>query len=89
MTDLLVRIKMFGAFRVYVQDPFIELKIPYGITISELKKLLAEIMKQTHEDFDDQLIQDSVIASQDTILLETAILRETSDLAILPPVCGG
>jgi molybdopterin converting factor small subunit len=89
MPDLLVKIKMFGAFRIYAQGPFLELTIPCGTTIYGLKKLLAKTMAQNHQDFDDQLIQDSVIASQDAILPGNTVLGNNAELAILPPVCGG
>jgi len=89
MPDLLVRIKIFGTFRSHVKVPFVEFEAPCGIAISELKKQLAEIMMQKYGVSVAQLIEDSVIASQDAILAEESVLKESVELAILPPVCGG
>ncbi len=84
MTQSVVRVNFFGAFRKYGDHA--TLSLPVGSSIEELKILLA---KQLSEKIDSHLIHDSAIACNDTIVAADYRVQPGETISILPPVCGG
>lgn len=86
-----VQVRLFGAFRNFSpESPFIALNLNQheaadAITVSQIKDALSHHLgPDAHA-----LIQDSVLATEDRVLLPEDQMSASSKLAILPPVCGG
>lgn len=85
-----VRIALFGAFRKYSSDARIELDLPSGVTIERIKQELNLFFKIHSSTFNDaSLLNSSAIANEESILNDSTVIHSDSNLAILPPVCGG
>lgn len=82
MAEIIVTVKFFGAFRVYGEN--IAFPLPPGSSVREVKVGLQKALKA-----DAALIDDSVLANDDSILGDAAVFTKDVHLAILPPVCGG
>lgn len=83
MTDISINVRLFGAFRKYGET--VTFTMPSGSSVQLVKEKLAEILSLA----DAQLIRDSVLANDNEIIEDTAVLSIDCNLAILPPVCGG
>ena len=83
-----VKINFYGAFRKYGDHDTISL--PIGSSVDDLKSLLAKHLNKKVPDFSDsQLIRDSAIACNDTIVGPQYKVQRGETVSILPPVCGG
>ena len=78
-----INVKLFGAFRKYGER--VSFSIPSGASVQDVKNKLTAELKLS----DPALINDSAIANDNEIIGADAIFTRDSDLAILPPVCGG
>lgn len=78
-----INVKFFGAFRKYGEK--ISFSVPSGASVQDVKKKLAAELKLS----DPALINDSAIANDNEIISADAVFTKDSNLAILPPVCGG
>jgi len=78
-----IDVRLFGAFRKYGEN--ISLSVPSGSSMQEIKNKLAEELSLTEMD----LINDSAMANDNEIIGSDFIFTQDSELAILPPVCGG
>lgn len=78
-----ITVRLFGAFRRYGER--IVLSAPSGSSIADIITLLSEKI----EPQDKVLLNDSAMANDNEIVGRDFILSENSELAILPPVCGG
>lgn len=88
MTQSVVKVKFFGAFRKYGDNE--TLSIPAESSVGDLKKLLAEHLSGKVQNFSDaQLVRDSAVACNNTIVSLDYKVRPGEDISILPPVCGG
>ncbi len=88
MTLSAVKIRFFGAFRKYGDHAVLDL--PDGISVDDLKDRLARHLSGQVPDFSDaQLIHDSAVACNDTIVDSRYKVRFGQSISILPPVCGG
>jgi len=89
MTEIQVR--LFGAFKNFSSDSpsmtldFQEPKAREGLSVSEIKAALSLKLGPDAQ----ALIQESVLATEDRVLLPEDWIPSGSKLAILPPVCGG
>jgi molybdopterin converting factor small subunit len=77
-----IKVEFFGAFKKY--GDCIMLELPAKSNVADLKILLAKLLPPA-----EQLIQDSAIACNDTIVNAGYIIQQGEMIAILPPVCGG
>jgi molybdopterin converting factor small subunit len=77
-----IKVEFFGAFKKYGDHAMLEL--PANSSVAELKNLLSE-----HLPSSEQLIKDSAIACNDTIVNAGYKIQQGETIAILPPVCGG
>jgi len=83
-----VKINFYGAFRKYGDHEI--LSLPAGSSIEDLKGLLAKHLASKVPDFSDgQLIRDSAIACNDTIVGSHHKVQPDETISVLPPVCGG
>lgn len=83
MKTITVTMRLYGAFRKY-QDS-VTFSVPAGSPVSDIKDSLGRTLGP--QAFD--LVMDSVIANDKTILPPDFIVDEDISLSILPPVCGG
>jgi molybdopterin converting factor small subunit len=81
MSFITVHIKFYGGLRRFGDG--IDLSIETGSTVKSLKKKLQQELDG------DGLVLDSVVANDDAILGEDAVIESDAPLSILPPVCGG
>lgn len=86
-----IEVRLFGAFRRYEKDgPRIQLSVPVGTTVEQVKEQLALELRARFPAFsDDTLIRVSAIADDRSVLDSKSTLSKSCSLAILPPVCGG
>ena len=83
MSDIKISVRLFGAFRKYGET--ISFSAPSGSNVQAIKSLLAAALKLD----DPALVNDSAIANDNEIVGADAVFTQDSQLAILPPVCGG
>ena len=82
-------IKMFGAFRKY-HPGTLAINVAAGSSTQTIKSAIAEALRQTNPSFaDDELISKSALASDRRVFGNDETIVAATDLAILPPVCGG
>ena len=83
MTDITMTLRLFGAFRKYGE--IIEITLPAGCSVQDIKNKLAEKFDAN----DGALVHDSAVANDNEIINTDCLFNEDTELAILPPVCGG
>ena len=83
MADISLTIRLFGAFRAYGEK--VTFTLPSACTVAEVKAHLAQELKIK----DTSLLDNSALANDNEIIDDDAIFTQDSQLAILPPVCGG
>lgn len=75
--------RLYGGFRKYRDN--VEFSVPVGTPVSDVKEALCQTLgPQSRE-----LIMDSVVANDQTILPQGYVIEGDMRLSILPPVCGG
>lgn len=75
-------VSLFGALRANGGKP-LTLQLPKGTTLTEARHALKAALN------DHPLIDDSALADEKQVLPEDAVFEHDTELAILPPVCGG
>ena len=83
MKNVTVKMRLYGAFRKY--DDSVQLSVPLGSPVTAVQDALCQALGPQSRD----LVMDSVIANDQTILPPGFIIDADSSLSILPPVCGG
>ncbi|MBI2601808.1 MAG: MoaD/ThiS family protein [Deltaproteobacteria bacterium] len=84
-----VKLRLFGRFRSFYSDPFLEIQVPSGSDLTTVKTFLASSLRKIASEFDSQLLEDAAFADEDTILERDARFSRDCEIAVLPPVCGG
>lgn len=86
----IIKIKMFGAFKNYISSGKIEVQINEYDTVSTLKdKIILKIKEDANHFQNELLVFESALSNEEEILdLDSNIYNQT-ELALLPPVCGG
>lgn len=84
------KIKFFGVLRKFGDDRgyYITTLLP-GMTAEKLKTQLKSELTQKFPNFDGALIDESALASESEVLSKFSVISNDSDIALLPPVCGG
>jgi molybdopterin converting factor small subunit len=82
-TMITIDMRLFGAFRAYGET--IRLQVPAGSPVTTVKQALGNALGTQARD----LVADSVVANDETILPADYVIAENTELSILPPVCGG
>ena len=86
----LCRVQLFGAFRKYVPQGFIELELLEGGTAGEVKRRIQNHLRTQYLDFkEDVLVAESALATASAVLQDNEQVANVDELALLPPVCGG
>ena len=83
MNSITITMRLFGIFRKYGET--VSFPAPSGSSVQDVKSLLAAALKLE----DASLINDSAIANDNEVVGADAVFTRDSQLAILPPVCGG
>ncbi|QQG37300.1 MAG: MoaD/ThiS family protein [Micavibrio aeruginosavorus] len=83
MKQVTVNVRLYGGFRKYKDS--VDLSIPAGTPVSAVKESLCQALGPQSRD----LIMDSVVANDQTILPQGYVIEGDMRLSILPPVCGG
>jgi sulfur-carrier protein len=84
-----LRITLFGALRDADARGFIELDVPDGSTIANVREALQHYAREHAPAISASLIQRSAFASEDEVLHNHRQIPSNGVLAILPPVSGG
>ena len=83
MAKITVYIQYFGAFRDLGDGVSVSVDAP--ATIAQVKQSLLATIAPQHEN----LVKNSVLATDDAILQDGDGIGDATTLSILPPVCGG
>ena len=86
---MMVRIALFGALREADPRGYLELDVPPGSTIAELRERLAAHLREHAPAVNAGLVRISAFASEEEILHNHREVPENLELAVLPPVSGG
>lgn len=84
-----VRIALYGALREADVRDHVELDVPDGTRIAELRELLVAHLATHAPAISPGLVRCSAFASAEEILHNHRTLTEGVELAVLPPVSGG
>lgn len=84
-----IRIALYGALREADPRGHVELEVPVGSTVAELRELLAAHLREHAPAISAGLVQRSAFASAEEILHDHRSVPEGMELAVLPPVSGG
>ncbi|NII74065.1 molybdopterin converting factor small subunit [Dyella sp. SG562] len=83
------RIALYGALREADARGYLELDVPPGSSIAELRELLAAHLREHAPQVNSGLVRISAFASAEEILHNHREVPEGVELAVLPPVSGG
>jgi molybdopterin converting factor small subunit len=81
-----VNLSLYGAFRQLGVGK-LTLNLPSGSTVADLRKSLEDYLKNSDKKISPTLVSASVFATDENILKDSD--KVSTNLAILPPVCGG
>lgn len=84
-----VRIALYGALREADPRGYLELDVPPGSTIAQLRELLAAHVREHAPAVNAGLVRISAFANAEEILHSHRDVPEGQELAVLPPVSGG
>jgi sulfur-carrier protein len=84
-----IRIALYGALRDADASGHVELDVPPGSNIAELRELLATHLHEHAPNISVGLVRRSAFASAEEILHNHRTVPEDVELAVLPPVSGG
>lgn len=80
--SITLTVTLFGAFRAGDGKPIL-LTLPRGSSLADARRALKAALNN------HPLIDDSALADERQVLPEDALFERDTELAILPPVCGG
>lgn len=83
MADATFLIQCFGIFRKFGESLSVDL--PLGSSVQQVKQAIVDLIGTQHK----TLVEESVLADEDSILPNAYVLEKPASLSILPPVCGG
>ena len=84
-----IRIALYGALRDADASGHVELDVPPGSNIAELRELLAAHLHEHAPAIPVGLVRRSAFASNEEILHNHRAVPDDVELAVLPPVSGG
>jgi len=83
MSEITITMRLFGAFRQYGET--VDFSVLTGSSAADVKEALGQVLGAGVL----PLIEDSVLANDNTVLPGDYVFDEDTKLSILPPVCGG
>lgn len=81
-----VAVRLFGAFRDVAQQPMLHLTLRPQATVADLRAAFAAVLD---DDNARALLASSAFATDERVLDEDDPVPEGTEIAVLPPVCGG
>ena len=84
-----VRIARYGELREADSRGYLELDVPAGSTIADLREQLAAHLREHAPAVNAGLVRISAFANTEEILHSHRPVPEGEELAVLPPVSGG
>lgn len=81
---MLIRVKLFAAMRDLTGDEVVEVGVPDGATVGDLRRELGKLLPLARS-----LLQRSAIAVNHDIAESDRVLNATDECAVIPPVSGG
>ncbi len=84
-----ITVRLFGTFRKFHNTP-LSLTLLSGASVSDIKIAVGQALQALNPAFNDlELLEKSALADDRAVLNPDASLTADTQLAILPPVCGG
>lgn len=91
--SLTVTIQFFGAFRNFANSfgskNYVEIPCDCPCSVAQIRIVFKQLLQTCCPLFNESLLEHSVFASENSILSETTVINQSSQLTILPPVSGG
>jgi len=89
-----IKIKFFGGFEPYLRRTLCEIQIPASLKIKDLRVQICDLLAGADIQVLDsekfrELVRLSAFADETQILSDEAEVSQNTQLAVLPPVCGG
>ncbi|MEN1959320.1 MoaD/ThiS family protein [Luteimonas sp. MJ246] len=84
-----VQLSLFGAFRAHDPAAQVELEVPDGARVSDLREALEQHAREHWPAFRPELLKASAFASERTVMRDAEALVHGVAMAVLPPVSGG
>lgn len=84
-----VLLNLFGAFRDLQPEAQLQLEVPDGACVADLRRAVAEHAQRHWPDFRPGLLARSAFASEAAVLRDGEALPADGRMAVLPPVSGG
>ena len=88
-----IRLLLFGAFRDLAHGAELNLEVPRGTTVADLRPRICDALARVRTSVDvGELVESSALASDSGILAESHAFGRHADeppVCLLPPVCGG
>lgn len=83
------RIALYGALRQADARGYVELDIPAGSRVGDVRELFVAYVGEHAPEVDSGLIARSAFASAEEVLHDSQPVPDGVELAVLPPVSGG
>ena len=84
-----VRLDLFGAFRTYDPGARLELEVPDGARVADLREALDRHARTHWPSYRPELLKVSAFASETAVMRDAEPLQPGVPMAVLPPVSGG
>lgn len=86
-----INVRAFGALKQRFNGGQLRITSETPLTLAELRvKIIQTLQAEDPSLGDGQIIYDSAFANQNSVMnQENEIISQSTDIAILPPVCGG
>ena len=84
-----VEVKLFGAFRAHDPGATLELELPDGARVADLREALDRHARAHWPAYRPELLKASAFASDKAVLREADPVPDDGRMAVLPPVSGG
>lgn len=84
-----IEIGLFGAFREHEPEARLELEVPDGARVADVRAALLAHGRAHWPGFREGLLQRSAFASERAVLRENDPVPQSGRLTVLPPVGGG
>lgn len=79
-----VKVRLFAVARTTVGKSCVELQLPEGATVGQLRAKLAEDFPAL-----DEVLRSALFAINAQYARDTAVISEDNEIACIPPVSGG
>lgn len=86
-----INVRAFGVLRRHFKSGQLKIASETPLTLAQLRvKIIQTLQAEDPLVNDGQLIHDSAFANQNVVMNdENELISQSTDIAILPPVCGG